>query len=115
VPQPRGWDFDQLTTYLVDGVSNATAISGEQRHDIPAAALFRHVRTDTAVHVDGIYQKATDIPTDVQVNTRNPVTLVRPLPEWGQIIQAGRRGDYRSSPPTFWLRTTDQSRLARAT
>src|SRR5882672_4528767 len=27
------------TTYLVDGVSNATAISGEQRHDIPAAAI----------------------------------------------------------------------------
>src|SRR5437867_1011664 len=42
---------------------------------------------DTAVHLDAIYQKATDIPTDVQVNTRNPVTLVRPLPEWGQIIQ----------------------------
>ena len=42
---------------------------------------------DTAVHLDAIYQKATDIPTDVQVNTRNPVTLVRPLPEWGQIVQ----------------------------
>ncbi|PYR18092.1 MAG: hypothetical protein DMF94_21300, partial [Acidobacteria bacterium] len=42
---------------------------------------------DTAVHLDAIYQKATDIPTDVQVNTRNPVTLVRPLPGWGQIIQ----------------------------
>ena len=27
------------TTYLVDGVSNATAISGEQRHDIPSAAI----------------------------------------------------------------------------
>jgi hypothetical protein len=42
---------------------------------------------DTAVHLDAIYQKATDIPTDVQVNTRKPVTLVRPLPEWGQIVQ----------------------------
>ena len=42
---------------------------------------------DTAVHLDAIYQKATDIPTDVQVNTRSPVTLVRPLPEWGQIVQ----------------------------
>src|SRR5207245_8426270 len=42
---------------------------------------------DTAVHLDAIYQKATDIPTDVQVNTRNPVTLVRPLPEWVQIVQ----------------------------
>src|SRR3989475_914886 len=27
------------TTYLVDGLSNATAISGEQRHDVPAAAI----------------------------------------------------------------------------
>ena len=42
---------------------------------------------DTAVHVDAIYQNATEISTDLQVNTRNPVTLVRPRPEWGQIIQ----------------------------
>jgi outer membrane receptor for ferrienterochelin and colicin len=27
------------TTYLVDGLSNATAVSGEQRHDVPAAAI----------------------------------------------------------------------------
>src|SRR5438093_8671966 len=27
------------TTYLVDGLSNATAVSGEQRHDIPQAAI----------------------------------------------------------------------------
>src|SRR3989454_1779647 len=27
------------TSYLVDGLSNATAISGEQRHDIPQAAI----------------------------------------------------------------------------
>ncbi len=43
--------------------------------------------SDTAVHVDGVYQKAVDYPTQVQINTRDPVTLVRPLPEWGQIIQ----------------------------
>ena len=56
---------------------------------------FSHeLLSDTGVHVDAIYQKATDYPTDFQVNTRNPVTLVRPLPEWGQIIQ--RR-------PTGWF------------
>jgi hypothetical protein len=49
---------------------------------------------DTGVHVDAIYQKATEIPTDVQVNTRNPVTLVRPLPEWGQIIQRQPTGTF---------------------
>jgi hypothetical protein len=49
---------------------------------------------DTGLHVDAIYQKATEIPTDVQVNTRNPVTLVRPLPEWGQIIQRQATGTF---------------------
>ena len=49
---------------------------------------FSHeLLADTGIHVDAVYQKAVDYPTDIQVNTRNPVTLVRPLPEWGQIIQ----------------------------
>jgi outer membrane receptor protein involved in Fe transport len=52
-----------------------------------SAGFSQELRADTAIHLDAIYQKATDIPTDVQVNTRNAVTLVRPLPEWGQIIQ----------------------------
>jgi hypothetical protein len=56
-----------------------------------SAGFSQGLTSDTAVHVDGIYQKATDIPTDVQVNTRNPVTLVRPLPEWDQIIQRQSR------------------------
>ena len=52
-----------------------------------SVGFSQEVTHDTAVHLDAIYQTASDIPTDVQVNTRNPVTLIRPLPEWGQIVQ----------------------------
>jgi hypothetical protein len=52
-----------------------------------SVGFSQQLTRDTAVHVDGVYQKATDFPTQVQINTRNPVTLVRALPEWGQIIQ----------------------------
>jgi hypothetical protein len=47
----------------------------------------QQLMSEMTVHVDAVYQKATDYPTQVQVNTRNPATLVRPLPAWGQIIQ----------------------------
>src|SRR3989442_11244643 len=50
--------------------------------------------SETAIHVDGVYQKAVHYPSQVQVNTRNPATLVRPLPEWGNIIQYQPVGRY---------------------
>ena len=59
-----------------------------------SVGFSQQLMSDTTVHVDGVYQKATDYPTQVQVNTRNPVTLVRPLPEWGQIIQYQPIGFY---------------------
>src|SRR5207249_2794935 len=36
-----------------------------------SGGFSQELTLDTAVHLDAIYQKATDIPTDVQVNTRN--------------------------------------------
>ena len=33
---------------------------------------------DMAINVDGVYQKATDYPTNEQINTRDPNTLIRP-------------------------------------
>ena len=57
-----------------------------------SVGFSQELMADTGIHVDAVYQKATDYPTDLQVNTRNPVTLVRPLPEWGQIIQRQSTG-----------------------
>jgi hypothetical protein len=58
---------------------------------------------DTAIHVDGVYQKAVDYPTQVQVNTRDPVTLARPLPDWGQILQYQPIGWYTYKALLFRL------------
>jgi hypothetical protein len=52
-----------------------------------SVGFSQQLMTDMTVHLDAVYQKAVDYPTQVQVNTRNPITLARPLPAWGQIIQ----------------------------
>src|SRR2546422_11333503 len=51
------------TSYLVDGLSNATAISGEQRHDIPQAAI-----QEFAVHT-------TQIPAQVGQRAGGAVSI----------------------------------------
>jgi len=59
-----------------------------------SVGFSRQLRSDTVVHLDGVYQKATHYPTQIQINTRDPVTLVRPSPEWGNIIQYQPIGVY---------------------
>jgi len=59
-----------------------------------SVGFSQQLMSDLAVHVDGVYQKAVDYPTQVQVNTRNPVTLARPLQDWGQILQYQPIGKY---------------------
>ena len=46
----------------------------------------QQLMADTAINIDGVYQKAHQNPTTENINTRDPKTLVRPLPEWGQIV-----------------------------
>jgi hypothetical protein len=46
-----------------------------------------------AVHVDGVYEHATDGSLTVNINTPDPVTGLRPLPAWGQINQISPLGD----------------------
>jgi hypothetical protein len=43
--------------------------------------------SNLAIHIDGIYTKTDDFPTNVNVNTPDPVTRVRPRPDWGRIVQ----------------------------
>ena len=68
-----------------------------------SVGFSQQLMSDMAVHVDGVYQKATDYPTQVQVNTRNPDTLARPLPDWGQIIQYQPIGRYNYKGLLFRL------------
>ena len=49
---------------------------------------------DTAINLDGVYQKGTDWPTTENINTRDQRTLVRPLPEWGQIVSTDPIGEW---------------------
>ena len=65
---------------IADNLVNAPVHTG-------SVGFSQQLMAAMAVHVDGVYQKAVNYPTQVQINTRDPITLARPLPEWGQIIQ----------------------------
>jgi len=57
-----------------------------------SAGLSQQLMADTAVNVDGVYQKATHYFTMENINT--PKNGVRPLPEWGQIVSTDPIGEW---------------------
>ena len=56
------------------------------------AGFSQQLLSDTAINVDGVYQKATDYFTVENINT--PKNGARPLPEWGQILSTDPIGDW---------------------
>lgn len=51
------------------------------------AGFSQQLTTNLAVHVDGISTKTTKDMEAVNINTPDPATRLRPLPEWGRIVQ----------------------------
>ncbi|HEY3162099.1 MAG TPA: carboxypeptidase regulatory-like domain-containing protein [Vicinamibacterales bacterium] len=51
------------------------------------AGFSQQLTTNLAVHVDSIYTKTTKDIEAVNINTPDPATRLRPLPEWGRIVQ----------------------------
>jgi hypothetical protein len=51
------------------------------------AGFSQQLTTNLAVHVDGIYTKTMKDMEAVNINTPDSVTRLRPLPEWGRILQ----------------------------
>jgi hypothetical protein len=58
----------------------------------------QELRSNMALHVDGVYTRTSDFPVNVNVNTPDPTTRQRPLPEWGRIVQSqpGGEAKYRA-------------------
>lgn len=58
----------------------------------------QQIASNLAVHVDGMLSKTRDFPRTANLNTPNAVTGVRPLPEWGRILQLQPSGigEYRA-------------------
>ena len=55
----------------------------------------RQLRSGAALHLDGVYTRIDDLPTNVQINQPDPTTGKMPLPEWGRIAQTQPIGTYR--------------------
>ncbi len=58
----------------------------------------RELRPNLAIHVDGVDTNSDGFCVGVNINTPDPVTGQRPLPEWGRIVQtqAIGNGKYRA-------------------
>lgn len=57
-----------------------------------SGGVSRELGARLALHVDAVYSRTVKYPVGVQVNTPDPATGVRPLPEWGNIQQV-QKGD----------------------
>jgi hypothetical protein len=76
-----------------------------------------------AVHVDGAYTKTTSSALSANINTPNPITGLRPTPEWGRLVQVSPEGDatYRAlfvrvdRPLAHRVQATVSYTLAKAT
>jgi hypothetical protein len=49
--------------------------------------VSQQIGSDLSLHVDGVYTRTVKFPVNVRINSPDPVTGIRPLPEWGIIIQ----------------------------
>jgi hypothetical protein len=49
--------------------------------------VSRALGDQLSLHVDGVYSRIDDFPNRVNINTPDPASGVRPLPQWGQSIQ----------------------------
>jgi hypothetical protein len=97
VPYPDPYQGRDPATFVSTAPPNINIIADNLVNapvHTSSIGFSQQLTSEMAVHVDGVYQKAVDYPTQVQVNTRNPVTLARPLPEWGQVIQYQPIGKY---------------------
>jgi Carboxypeptidase regulatory-like domain/TonB dependent receptor-like, beta-barrel len=57
------------------------------RADTVNLGFSQELRANMAINLDGIYTRTSDFPVTVQINTPDPITGRRPLPEWGRIQQ----------------------------
>ena len=63
------------------------------------AGLSQELRAGLAIHLDGVYNKMSKVPMAVDINPRSGgATGVRPLPQFGRILQNQSVGysDYKA-------------------
>jgi hypothetical protein len=67
-------------TILANDMENAPSYTAN-------GGVSHQLGADLSLHVDGVYTRTVKFPVNVRINSPDPVTGVRPLPEWGIIIQ----------------------------
>jgi len=74
---------------------NITIVANDIRNPLAkilTAGVSREFFTNMGVSVDGVYTRTTGEVVSANINTQDPATRVRPLPEWGRIIQNQSEG-----------------------
>ena len=78
--------------------------------DMYTVGVSRELGAQLALHVDGIYTDSNGFDVGYQINSRDPVTRQRPLPEWGRIQEDRSTGwqEYRAMYVRLQKRYSDR-------
>jgi carboxypeptidase family protein len=93
-PDPYGGK-DPLT-FASTAAPNITIVANNLRNPlahIATVGVSRELMANMAVNVDAVYTKTRRDNISANINTQDPVTKLRPLPEWGRIIQNQSAGE----------------------
>ena len=75
---------------------NITIVSDDIRNPLAyiyTAGISHELFSNFGVSVDGVYTRTDSEVVSANINTSDPVTRLRPLPEWGRIVENQPAGD----------------------
>ena len=93
-PDPYG-GRDPLT-FASTAPPNLTIVANDIRNplaEIANVGISRELMTNMAINVDAVYTKTTGDVISTNINSPSPATGIRPLPEWGRIVQTQSAGE----------------------
>lgn len=75
---------------------NITIVADDIRNPLAyiyTAGISQEFFSNMGVSLDAVYTKTTSEVVSANINTQDPVTRIRPLPEWGRIVENQPNGD----------------------
>jgi len=94
-PDPYG-GLDPLT-FASTAPPNISIVANDIRNpssDTVTVGFSQELGPALAVHFDGVVTRMRDLTRNVELNTPDPVTGEKALPEWGRVTQAQARGKH---------------------
>ena len=95
---PDPYQGKNPTDYIVSSPPNIQVTANDFQQPTGQQAnvgISQKLSDDFAFHVDSVYNRTRYDYKTLDINTKNPVTGIRPLPQWGQINQTQSTSDLK--------------------